>query len=829
MSHIKKYVDVILPLALDLQLTYGLPETLESEVQAGSRVVVQMGKRKFYTAIVRRVTTTPPPEGTEEKDITDVVDARPLLLPVQLQMWDWIATYYMCTPGEVMKAALPSGLKLESETLVARNADFDNEESLPIHEAYVLNLLPTEKAIPLADLQKAAGRMSILPAVRRLVENGAANVEEHITRQFKPRTETRVRLADTYNSEAALNALFEKLHRTPKQAELLTLYLDLSDTATALTLENAQLRKEVSKKALLEKFSGGAAVLTSLRDKGILETYAAEIGRIKTVQALPEHIAKPLSDDQQRALNEIHTAFQTHDTCLLHGVTSSGKTQVYTQLIRETIAQGRQVLYLLPEIALTTQIMQRLGRVFGEQMGVYHSRFPDKERVELWQRQLDKPFPLILGVRSSLFLPFRNLGLIIVDEEHETSYKQQDPSPRYNARDVALVLAQKYGAKVLLGTATPAFETYRNARIGKYALVEMSQRFGGIQMPQIVVEDVKELKRKKLMKTPFSPRLTSEIRAALSNGEQVILFQNRRGYSPVLQCRTCGWTPHCTRCDVPLTFHQKINRIICHYCGTIYDMPKQCPNCADTELRDMGYGTEKIEAAVKAVFPEARTARMDLDTTRARSAYDDIISDFSHGRTNILIGTQMVTKGLDFENVRVVGILNADQMLSQPDFRAFERGYQMMSQVAGRAGRRGKQGLVVLQTRQPELPVVDYIVRSDYKALYMQQMQERLTFHYPPFTRLVAIYLKHRDEHVVEGAAYQLAAYLRPHFGDCLLGPDKPAVGRVQLLYIRKILVKVSPKLDLASVRRTLLDARRLTQSAVVYKSVNIYFDVNPL
>lgn len=825
----KKYANVILPLAMDIELTYGLPEALEGDVQVGSRVVVQMGKRKFYTAIVSALTTTPPEGDFKVKDIEDVVDARPLILPRQLQLWHWMADYYMCTPGEVMRAALPTGLKLESESTVCRNADYDDEDSLSPCDAYVLDLLSTEKALPLADVQKAAGGTSILPSLRRLVECGAAIVEEHLSQQFKPRTETRVRLAEAYRTEEALNAAYERLHRTPRQEELLTLFLDMSGAAAALTLGNGQVLKDLRKAELLEKFSGTPQALTALRQKGILETYAAEVGRLKTIKALPENMTKPLSDTQQHALDEIHAAFAEKDVCLLHGVTGSGKTQVYIQLIKETLAQGKQVLYLLPEIALTTQIMQRLGRVFGDKMGVYHSRFPDKERVELWQRQLDKPFPLILGVRSALFLPFKNPGLIIVDEEHETSYKQADPAPRYNARDVAIVLAQKYGAKVLLGTATPSFETYRNARIGKYALVEMTERYGGIQMPEIVVENVKELRRKKLMKTPFSPRLTSEIRAALSHGEQVILFQNRRGYSPVLQCRTCGWTPHCSRCDVPLTFHQKIERLVCHYCGAIYDMPRQCPNCGDTELRDMGYGTEKIEAAVHAVFPEARTARMDLDTTRARSAYDDIIDDFAHGRTDILIGTQMVTKGLDFDRVRIVGILNADQMLSSPDFRAFERAYQMMSQVAGRAGRRGKRGLVVLQTRQPELPIVDFIVRGDYKALYMQQMQERRDFHYPPFVHVINIYVKHRDERVAEGAAHQMANLLRPHFGEALLGPDKPAVGRVKLQHIRKLLLKVPPKYTLPGVRRTLLAARGLTLAAQVYKGATIYFDADPL
>ena len=501
---------------------------------------------------------------------------------------------------------------------------------------------------------------------------------------------------------------------------------------------------------------------------------------------------------------------------------------MYIQLIREVLAQGKQVLYLVPEIALTTQLTNRLGRVFGSKMGIYHSKFSDAERVELWQRQLsDKPYPLILGVRSSVFLPFQNLGLIIVDEEHETSYKQQDPAPRYQARDTAIVMATQLGAKVLLGTATPAIETYHNALTGKYGLVKMLHRFGDVQMPEIVVADVKELQRKKLMKTPFSPELTNEVHTALAQGEQAILFQNRRGYSPVLMCKACGWTPRCTRCDVTLTYHQRLNKLVCHYCGAQYNVPKLCPNCEEPNLRDMGYGTEKIESAAESIFAEAKAERMDLDTTRTRSAYERIINRFSQGRTNLLIGTQMVTKGLDFDRVRVVGILNADQILNMPDFRAYERAYQMLSQVAGRAGRRGKRGKVILQTRQVDNPIIGQIVRNDYEAMYQSQLEERQLFHFPPFYRLITIYLKHRNDDVVDHAAQHLAALLRPYFKDDLLGPDRPVVSRVQLLYIRKIMVKIAPQFTPSSVRQTLFSARDIVQHFDVYKSVNIYFDVD--
>ena len=827
----QSYVDILLPLALPGAFTYRLPAALEGKVGVGFRVVVPLGKRKFYTGIVVRVHQNVPAESLNIKEVEYVVDNMPLILPRQLDFWRWICSYYMCTPGEVMKAALPSGLKLESETLVSRNEDFVADVPLTDRQEKFLELLAIEKGRKIDELAKAMGAVNILQLVKGLVDMGAVRVQEHLGRAFKPRTETHIRLAEAYHSEDKLNALLDTLHRTPKQQQMLLAYLDLSDFSAALSLHNMAVLNEVSKRALLEHCEGSDAVLSTLRRKGIFETYDYEIGRLKTQTAVPQLLERPLSEAQQAASNAIVKNFMTKDVCLLHGVTSSGKTEIYIQLIQREIEAGRQVLYLLPEIALTTQITTRLGRVFGEKMGVYHSKFPDAERVETWQRQLtDKSFSLILGVRSSLFLPFKNLGLIIVDEEHETSYKQQDPAPRYNARDAAIVLAQQYGAKVLLGTATPSLETYFNAkRAGKYGYVPLTSRFGDVLLPEIIVEDVKELRRKKLMKTPFSPRLTEEIHKALEEGGQVILFHNRRGYAPVLECRTCGWTPHCECFDVSLTFHQRINKLVCHYCGATYDIPKRCPNCEETELRDIGYGTEKIEAAVQACFPEARVARMDLDTTRSRTAYEKIITDFQQGETNLLIGTQMVTKGLDFDRVRVVGILNADQMLTQPDFRAFERAYQMMSQVAGRAGRRGRRGLVILQTRQPNLPVVSQVVEGNYEGMFNQQWVERDAFRYPPCVRIINIYLKHRDQRVCETAAMMYAQMIRPHFGDDLLGPDRPAVGRIQSMYIRKLMLKVSPTLPSSGVRRTLLAARTALLNIAAYKAVNVFFDVDPM
>lgn len=826
------YADVLVPLALPGTYTYAVPDAMAGDVSTGCRVVVPFGPRRFYTAVVVRLHTTKPEPGVALKSIADTMGRKPLLLPVQIDFWNWLASYYLCTPGEVMRAALPGGLKPESETLLTADEDFADTDGLAPRERQVLDALSHDKAVSVEQLGRQLGMAGLLPAVRRLVERGAVRVHESLSRAFRPRTETRVRLTPAWMNGERLDAELLALGaRSPRQAALLHTLIELSGTKAALKLGNENLTGEVAQRTLLRQVPGAASALTALRRKGIVETYVAEVGRIRSPKAVPELSSRPLSHAQQEAFDAIRSNFERHAVCLLHGVTSSGKTEIYIRLIEHELAAGRQVLYLLPEIALTTQITTRLGRVFGERMGIYHSRFPDAERVEIWQRQLgDRPFALILGVRSSVFLPFQNLGLVIVDEEHETSYKQQEPAPRYNARDAAMVLARRCGAKTLLGTATPSLETYRNAAVtGKYGYVSLTRRYGDVLLPEIVVEDVKELRRKKLMKTLFSPRLTDEIRRALDCGEQVILFQNRRGYSPVLECRTCGWTPRCTACDVTLTFHQKAGKLFCHYCGAAYDLPRACPNCEDTELRDIGYGTEKVEAAVHASFPSARTARMDLDTTRTRTAYEKIIRDFQQGDTDILIGTQMVTKGLDFERVRVVGILNADQMLGQPDFRAYERAFQMMAQVAGRAGRRGRRGIVVLQTRQAELPIIAQVVANDYEAMFRSQLVEREMFLFPPACRLIDIYLRHRDEHVCSAAAEVLAAMLRPHFGDSLLGPDRPVVGRIQRQYIRKLMLKPAASLPPAGVRRTLLAARTALVSQADYKAVSVYFDVDPL
>lgn len=829
------FADVVLPLAVPGAYTYLLPDAMVAKTVVGTRVVVPLGKSKRYTGIVIRLHENA--TNISYKEVEEIVDSRPLLLPQQIDFWRWMANYYMCFPGEVMKAALPSGLKLESETVYSLAEGYIYDEETAGDESQrarqILSMLNT-KPQNIATLQKQIPGIGLISTLRDLLERGIIEVMERVSQSFKSRTETHIRLAADYRTEESLQMLcnlLEQSRRTQNQFHLLTTFLDISHTATALTLKNESLTVPVKHSVLIEKAGNGAAsALASLKKKGILETYNVEVGRLKTHKALPELLARPLSEAQQRAKDSINEAFGTHDTVLLHGVTSSGKTEVYTKLIEETIAKGRQVLYLLPEIALTTQITTRLGRVFGDKLGIYHSKFPDNERVELWHRQLsDRPFPLILGVRSAVFLPFRNLGLVIVDEEHETSYKQQDPAPRYNARDAAIVLAKQYDAKVLLGTATPALETYTNALKGKFGLVELTTRFGDVQLPEIRVEDVKELRRKKQMTTPFAPRLMDAVHESLAEGGQAILFLNRRGYSPQLSCTKCSWTPHCTRCDVALTFHQRINRLVCHYCGSIYDIPTCCPQCQNTELRDIGYGTEKIESAVEACFPEARTARMDLDTTRSRSAYERLIGNFQQRRTNLLVGTQMVTKGLDFDHVNIVGILNADQMLNASDFRAHERAFQMMSQVAGRAGRRGKRGMVILQTQQPQSPTIQHVVDNDYRAMYDMQMADRRQFRFPPEVHLIAIYFKHRNEDVVKHAADAMAGLLRPYFKDDLLGPDRPGVSRVQMQHIRKIMLKTDHRFTPQSIRNTLLAARDQLLKTPAFKGILVFFDVDPL
>ena len=818
----KKYVDVIVPLPVAGQFTYSVPESLAEKVQWGSRVIVPFGAKRYYTGIVIQTDSTPS-ANYEIKEVTEVLDNHPILLKHQYEFWKWMAGYYLCTTGDVYNAAIPSGLKLESETRVEGNPEFEASGPLPEKEQKVLDLL-ANKSLNISQLEKTAQTRNLMPVIRSLLEKDAIRIKEELKLNYKPRTETRVRLTEKMRNERNIHLQLDMLKRATRQREVLLKYLELSEW------EEGCEPKEVSREKLAEAAGASSGILNELTAKGILETYEHETGRLD-LEAKETSPVNALSPIQQAAFDSILRSFGQKDVCLLHGVTSSGKTEIYIHLIQKALQAGKQVLYLLPEIALTAQITERLRRVFGSRLGVYHSKFPDAERVEIWQKQLsEQSYDVILGVRSSVFLPFRRLGLVIVDEEHENSYKQQDPAPRYHARNAAIVLASMFGAQTLLGTATPSIETYYNARQGKYGLVELTERHRNVQLPHIELVDIKELARKKRMATAqFSPFLLQKIKEALDNKEQIILFQNRRGFAPMIECRTCGWVPRCRNCDVSLTWHKRLNQLTCHYCGYTVQVPAVCPACGESNLTNRGFGTEKIEDDICRLFPEARVARMDLDTTRTRTAYERIIADFEDGKTDILIGTQMVSKGLDFDRVSVVGILNADSMLNYPDFRSYERAFQLMAQVAGRAGRKDKQGIVVLQTKSPDLPLIRQVMDNNYMQLYEDQLAERRLFRYPPFYRLIYVYLKHRKEDVLEQAAAQMAAYLRSGLGDRTLGPDKPPVGRIQSLFIRKIVVKVEQEASAGKIRQYLAEVQRAIAADERFRTVNVYYDVDPM
>ena len=814
------YVDVILPVPLEGMFTYAVPENVT--VQVGQRVVVPFGRSKTYVGLVGRVHQTPP-EGYAVKAILQVMDATPIVTEQQLKLWQWISDYYLSPIGDVYKAALPAGLK------------------------------------------DAEG--------------------------YKPRTETFIRLTEQYRNETALHVALNVLSRARKQLEAFTKYLELSgwDQSPHQTSPGGGFRSlplggdggGVTREELMNASGVAAVTINELVKRGMLETYEVEVGRLNHGGEYRPELIKPLSAAQEEAYNGILMSMMKKQVTLLHGVTGSGKTEIYIHLIRRALDRKEQVLYLLPEIALTVQMMQRLQRVFGNRLGIYHSKYSDAERVEIWQKQLSKnPYDVILGARSAVFLPFQRLGLVIVDEEHETSYKQQDPAPRYHARSAAIMLSQiisneqlvmsncdntqgekqggqsnhnysllitnssllkphssfliphsSFGPKVLLGSATPSMESYHNTQTGKYGLVELKERYQGLALPEIQVVDVADLQHRKMMNGAFSPLLLSRMREALEQGEQVILFQNRRGFSPVVECHQCGWVPTCQHCDVSLTLHRQLGQLTCHYCGATYRIPTECPCCGGTDLRTRGYGTEKIEQQVRDLFsssPSINIARMDLDTTRTRNAYERIITDFAAGRTNILIGTQMISKGLDFDRVSVVGIIDADSMLNQPDFRAYEHAYMMMSQVSGRAGRKHRRGLVILQTRQPQLPVISQVVRGDYAALYRDLVAERQAFRYPPFVRLVYVFLRHRNDGLVHAAALDLGTRLRQMFPGRVLGPDKPSVAKVSGQHIRKLMLKLEPGIDMPRVRETLLLLRQQLLSDKRYTTLQVYYDVDP-
>ncbi len=819
-----KYADVILPLPLENSYTYSIPPDLEQTVIPGCRVIVHFGKKRYYTAIVMDVHEREADSQYETKEIYALLDATPVLRRPQLRFWKWIASYYLCKLGDVYKAALPSGLKLESETAVTYNEEFEADAPLRPNEQAVLDAFAGVLKLTVSELEKKTGLRNVVPVVASLMAKGAVEVSEELKRGFVPKMQTFIRLAETYKDEEKLQAVFADFKRAKKQEHLLICFLELSHAL------NPALARELSKKELLESSGCSSAVLDGVLKRGVLESYEKEVGRLQ-IPVCRLHSLNPLSAAQEKAYGEIHDIFREKEVCLLHGVTSSGKTEVYMRLIDEVLKGGRQVLYLLPEIAITTQITERLAKLFGDKLLVYHSKFSDNERVEVWNRLLRTGEPmLVLGVRSSLFLPFRDLGLIIIDEEHENTYKQQDPAPRYHARNAALVLAGMHGAKTLLGSATPSIDSYFNATTGKYGLVELAVRYEDRLMPEIRTVDIKELRRKKIMKdTLFSPVLVEKLGEALGKGEQVILFQNRRGFAPVIECKSCGWVPHCVNCDVSLTYHKFRGELVCHYCGYKIQLPHQCPECQGPELRMMGFGTEMVEEEIAAIFPAAKVERLDFDTARTRTAYERIIADFEKGKTQILIGTQMLSKGLDFGNVSVVGILNADNLMNFPDFRAHERAFQLMVQVSGRAGRREKRGTVVLQTSQPGHPLIRMVERFAYKEMVRLQLGERSMFRYPPYYRLIVIVLRSRNDSILQELSVLYAENLRRRLGERVLGPVTPPITRVQTLHIRKIVLKIEIAAAIAPVRAILESVYAEMQRYLPFKQLIVHYDVDPV
>ncbi len=821
----KDYADLVLPLALSQYFTYEITPEMKDSIDIGSRVVVPFGKgNKFYTGIVVSLHNTAPKEY-ETKAIYSILDPKPILRQPQLKLWEWIADYYMCSVGEVFKAAIPAGLKIDSETQLTLNNEFVEDESdrLNKKESAILDALSATEKMTVGQIEKSTKLKNLLPAVRGLMEKMAIVLSEEIKFKYKPKVEPCVRMTVDRNDQDTLREIFDSLMRSQKQLAVLMKLLELSRF-----MHNADL-VEVTKKDLLEQSAVTAAVLKSLETKGYVEVYNREVTRLATSADIVQDVYD-LNEKQQVAFDEINTSFKDKQTVLLHGVTSSGKTEVYIHLIKEILEQGKQALLMVPEIALTTQLSMRLERVFGKKLAIYHSKFSDNERVEIWKKLLETDeVKVVLGVRSSVFLPFNNLGLIIVDEEHEPTFKQQDPAPRYHGRNVAMVLASLHGAKTLLGTATPSVESYYNATTGKYGLVELTARHQAIMLPEIVAVNTQELKKRKQMISLFSPLLLHKMNMSLQNQEQAILFQNRRGFAPMIECDLCAWVPKCIHCDVSLTYHKGLRQLTCHYCGYSIEVVHVCPACGNPDLVPKGFGTEKIEEEITRVLPSSRVVRMDLDTTRTKSAYERIITNFQQRKSNVLIGTQMISKGLDFDHVKVVGILNADSMLNFPDFRAHERAFQMLTQVAGRAGRKHKQGEVIIQTSQPEHKLIRQVINNDYKGMYAKELDERKAFKYPPFYRLIYIYMKHKDEKLLNELATTYANYLRRIFGNRVLGPDNPPVARVQSLFIRKVMLKVEIDAPISRAKEILLQSRIDMLRDPRFKSLIFYYDVDPL
>jgi primosomal protein N' (replication factor Y) len=815
------FARVILPLAVEGTYTYSIPGVLREEISPGSRVLVGFGKKRIYSAIVHSLESHPP-EGITPRPVLGLLDPGPMVTSRQLRLWEWMSSYYMCTMGEVMRAALPSGLRPESESRIRVNQSFDGVSRLDNQERLLYEVVKDEGEVTPGELEMAGVGKNPMGILKHLVEKGAVEINEFVRTIISPKTVSYVSLSHEYNTEDALHRLLDRLSGAPRQKAVLERYLELAG------MEG----QEVPRSQLVTD-RGASGGLRTLLKKGMLhqverEELSSSAGWDR------EHSRDPfqLSIEQDAALEAVRDQFREHQAVLLHGVTSSGKTELYIHLIREMLDRNRQVLYLLPEIALTTQIIERMRQVFGNRVGVYHSRYSDSERVHVYRNLLgltdEQPYGLVIGVRSAIFLPFRDPGLVIIDEEHEITYKQQDPAPRYHARDSAQVLALYHDAKVLLGTATPSFETLFNARSGKFGYATMPSRFGEVEKPELIVANIREAIKRKQMVSHFTPRLMEEINRALEHKEQVILFQNRRGYSNYIFCRDCGYIPKCGRCDVSLTFHKQSGKLECHYCGHREAMPGMCPSCGGTNLSMKGFGTEKIEDEISLVVEGIRVARLDTDSVRSGKGHEKVIRSFEKGELDMLVGTQMITKGLDFGNVGLVGVLDADSMLNFPDFRAFERSFQLISQVSGRAGRRKKRGRVVIQTIDPEHPVIRYLLNDDYEGFYREQMEERQLFGYPPFKRLIRISFRHRVPSILDGAAGVTGRELRKIFSYRVYGPQYPPVRKVHNAYIKQIILKIEREASYEKARTLLKEVLDGVAGNEVFRSVRISVDVDP-
>ena len=810
------FVEVILPLSLAKNYTYRVPFELNNEVSVGKRVVVQFGKHKIYTALISAISTNPP-AAYEAKYIIDIIDAAPVVTPTQIQFWKWMTNYYMCNEGDVMSAALPASLKLASETILVLREDFSDEIALSDKEEIIIGALKKQEKLTVNEVSKLLGQKTVYPIINNLLEKELVLVAEEVVQKYKPLLKSFVALNDFYNEEDHLKQLFEILEKAPKQLDILLAFLKLQ-----------KQNLPISKEQLLEESNCSASVLKALTDKGIFDIIKRPVSRLAAHDEDLNANFK-LNDGQTAALAQIQAAFNEKDVVLLHGVTASGKTQVYIKLIEDIVSHtDGQVLFLLPEIALTTQIVERIKHYFGKSIGVYHSKFNNSERVEIWNKVRTGAYKVVLGARSAVFLPFQNLKLIVVDEEHEPSYKQYDPAPRYQARDAAIYLAHLHQAKVILGSATPSLESYYNALQGKYILVEMKERYGGVQLPNQQVVSIAEETKKKTMVSYFSSVLIKDIDLALSKKEQVVLFQNRRGYATILICATCGYTPKCVNCDVSLTYHKSSGKLHCHYCGYQQSSVNICPACGSVHVEQKGFGTERIEEELKLLYPDITIARLDMDTTRTKNGLQQILTDFQDKKTDILIGTQMVAKGLDFDNLSLIGVINADTLLGYPDFRAYERSFQLLAQVAGRAGRRADQGNVCIQTYDVDNRIIKQVVDNDYVGMYRDEIVERENFLYPPFSRMIFLYIKHKDSHVLEHASLNLGNILKAKFGKRVLGPEQPLISRVRNLYIKQIIIKADKHTAIQKVKDALRETLTQFNATKEFKGIFTQIDVDP-